>query len=60
MWSLLSSGAFGAEHKVPQEQLAGSADEGRLTALLLTATEESLGLAAGSLSSKVTRNLPSR
>jgi len=56
VWTVLSSGEFGAEHKVPQEQLQGTPTEGKVTALLLEAVEQSVGLARGELSGAVLRS----
>ena len=50
VWTVLSSGVFGQQHKVPQEQLEGSEAEAEVTALLLAAVERSLKCKAGTLS----------
>lgn len=51
VWTILSSGAFGKQHKVAQEQLEGSEAEAEVTSLLLAAVERSLKLKAGTLPS---------
>eukprot|EP00966_Prymnesium_polylepis_P122569 2833422-Prymnesium_polylepis.1 len=47
VWTILSSGAFGKSHKVPQEQLEGTEAEAEVTALLLAAVERAVGLPEG-------------
>ena len=51
VWTVLSSGEFGKQHKVAQEQLEGSEAEAEVTSLLLAAVERSLKLKTGTLSS---------
>ena len=53
VWTVLSSGAFGAKHKAPQENLPAEVEQ-EVTALLLNAIDRVAGLPPSTLSKSVT------
>ena len=50
LWTVLSSGSFGKQHKAAQEFIEGTETEEKVTELLLKATARAAGLPEGALS----------